>query len=408
MGFKNNYALKCKVCTSQNMHKFLSLGMMPLANQFVRKEELNKEQSYYPLDVYFCEECFFVQIGYVVDPKVLFKDYIYVSSTSETLKRQFKEFADDVKARVKKNSFIVEIASNDGTLLKNFHGYRILGVEPASNIAKIAVSNGIPTLNKFFNAKTAKEIVRKYGKADAVIGTNIFAHIPDLNNFIDAVKILMNEDGFAVFESPYLADLMGKMEFDTIYHEHIYYLAVKPLLLLFKSHGVNLFDIKRTKMHGGSIRFFVGNGKYKKEKSVDELLFLESKMGLGKRMAYDDFASKVVKLKIRLNDLLGRLRMAGHSIAGYGAPAKGNTLLNYTGLGNEILDYIVDKNALKQGLYTPGKRIPIFSPDVLLKERPDYMLILAWNFADEIMENLKKYKERGGKFIIPIPGPKII
>ena len=408
MILKNKNEIECRVCNSRNMFKFLSLGPTPLANKFIKKEHLNEEEIYYPLDAYFCEECFFVQIGYVVNPKVLFENYIYVSSTSETLKKQFKEFADDLKSRIKKNSFIVEIASNDGTLLKNFKSYKILGIEPASNIAKIAIAGGIPTLNRFFNIETAKDIVKKYGKADAIIGTNIFAHISNLNEFIEAVKILLDKDGFAVFESPYLADLMEKMEFDTIYHEHIYYLAIKPLISLFKKHSMELFDVKRTKMHGGSIRFYVTKGKFKKEKRVSDLVSLEEKLELGKRKAYEDFSSKALKLKVKLNDLLGKLKMSGKTIAGYGAPAKGNTLLNYTGVGNEILDYIVDKSPLKQGLYTPGKRIPIFSPDAILKKRPDYILILAWNFADEIMRQERAYKEKGGRFIIPIPEPKII
>lgn len=399
---------ECKVCNSKNIHKFLSLGPSPLANNYIKKEKLEEKEEVFPLDLYFCKDCLFVQLGQIIDPKILFKDYLYVSSTSETLKKQFQDLAEDIKSRTKDDSFIVEIASNDGTLLKNFKEYKILGVEPASNIAKIAIDNGIKTLNKFFNIETANDIVKKNGKADVVIGTNIFAHIPDLNEFIEAIKILLDKNGFAIFESPYLFDLMEKLEFDTIYHEHIYYLSLKPLIKLFKKHDLEIFDVKRTNMHGGSIRFFVGNNNFEIKDRVKELISLEEKMGFDKVEVYEDFSNKVLNFKEKLYNLLIELKKSGHSIAGYGAPAKATTLLNYLGIGKEIIDFIADKSPLKQDLFMPGNKIPIFSTDKILKENPDYLIILAWNFADEIMKQNEEYKKNGGKFIIPIPDPKII
>ena len=396
---------KCGVCSSEII-KFLSLGRTPLANSFLKKEELSKNEEYYPLDAGFCQKCALVQLIYVVSPEKIFKNYVYVSSTSSTLMAHFKELSEKIIKRISKGSTVMEIGSNDGTLLKNFarKQYNVLGIEPSSNIAEIANNNGVKTLNVFLNENSAKKIAKKYGKADVVIGTNVFAHIPDLHGLLRALKILLKPNGFAVFESPYLIDLISKKEFDTIYHEHVYYLLIKPLKYLFGMHGMELFDAERTKIHGGSIR----KNKRKINRNINDLLELEKKKGFHDISTYTRFAKDIIRLKKELTQLLGKLKREGNKICGFGAPAKGNTLLNYMKIGRSTLDYIVDNSHYKQNLFTPGTKIPVLHPSRLLSDKPDYLLILAWNFADEIIEEQKEFARSGGKFIIPIPKPIVV
>ncbi len=401
----------CKICGSNKMLKFLSLGPTPLANSFLAPDRINSEEVYYPLDVYYCNDCHFVQLGYVVDPTVMFSNYIYVSSTSMTLGQQLGDFAAAADRRLDENSFVVEMASNDGTLLKNLmQRHTVLGVDPAKNIAVIARESGIPTMEAFFNVQTARQILNEHGRADAILGANVFAHVSDLNGLIEAVKLLLAENGFASFESPHFVDLYTKMEFDTIYHEHIYYLTMHAIEHLCCRHDMELFDVHKTDMHGGAIRFFIqrSNGPRRIEPSVAGLMAAEKKLGLDKPDTYNDFAAQVLHLKIELLTMLSNLKKNGMRLAAYGAPAKGNTLLNYFSIGNDLLEYIVDKSELKQGTFSPGKRIPVVGLEKLDQDPPDYLVILAWNYAREIMQQLEGYGRRGGKFIIPIPAPKIV
>jgi len=404
----------CRVCKSKDLEAFLSLGRVALANSFLDKKQLEEPEEFYPLTVCFCKSCGFVQLAEVVPPEKLFKNYIYVSGTSAEAREHFELLAKDVMDTVKppKDSLVVEFASNDGTLLKNFKNsnIRILGVEPAENIAPLAEAAGIPTINDFFSEKVAKEIVKTKGKASVIIGTNVFAHIPDLDEVMRGFDILLDAEGVVVIESPYLVNLLDKVEYDTIYHEHVSYLSVTPLVRLFNSHGLRIFDIKRTKIHGGSIRLFAcrAHARFREEPSVSELLNLEKKRGLNTIKPYRDFADKVRKSRLQLLELLYELKKSGKAVVGYGAAAKGNTLLNYCRIGLDILDYIADKSPHKQGKYTPGTNILVVPPGRVLEDKPDYMLILAWNFADEIMKEQSKFKESGGKFIIPIPEAKVI
>ena len=406
--------VKCRICKSEHTKKFLDLGVVALANSYLGKEELDSQEFKERLDVYFCLDCGLVQLGTVVPPEKLFRHYLYYSSNSKMLMGHFSDYADQVAAmhQDKRNAFVVEIASNDGILLRNFprHGIRFLGVDPATNIAKKANDEGIPTLAEFFNSKNAALIVAKHGKATAIIGNNVFAHIDDIHDVIDGVDALLAGDGFLALEFPYLVNLLESNEFDTIYHEHLSYFSLAPLVKFFNMHKMEIFDVQRTNIHGGSIRVFVQRegGPRKSSTSVAKLLELEKERRLMSLQTYTEFASHVVKLKKDLLSLLEKLKSEGKTIAAYGAPAKGNTLLCYCGISTRFLDFTVDKSPYKQGLYTPGTHIPILQSEELLRRKPDYALILAWNFSSEIMKEQDDYKKAGGKFIIPIPSPRIV
>lgn len=403
---------KCRICGSSGLYRFLDLGSTPLANSFLKTADVKGEHSY-PLNVLFCEECGLVQLGYIVPPEQLFCDYIYFSSTSDTMRAHFASLAAEVLERFAgKGSLVVEVASNDGVLLKNMlgKGVRILGVEPATNIAAVANKAGVETLNEFFNSKTAAEIAKTRGRAKAVLANNVFAHIPDLHDFLKGLDALLDKDGVAIIEVPYLADMYEKREFDTIYHEHLAYFSIKPLVYLFGAYAMEIFDVKRVPVHGGTIRAYVqrkGAGN-KATGEVGKLLALEKKMGLHSKEAYDKFARDVESLRDELLGLLNRLRGEGKRVAGYGAPAKGNTLLNYFHIGRGLLEYTVDKSPYKVGLFTPGTRLPVYDVSRIESDRPDYLLILAWNFSDEIIRQQSSYAKSGGRFIIPVPSPKIV
>ncbi len=405
---------QCRLCKSNDLKLFLSLGRTPLANSFLEEKQLEQPEEFYPLNVCFCKSCGFVQLAEVVLPEKMFKNYIYVTSTSSEAREHYKNLVNDAMEMFKlpKNSLVVEFASNDGTLLKNFKKFeiRVLGVEPAENIAPMAEASRIETINDFFNRKVAKNIVNSKGKASMIIGTNVFAHIDNLDEIMKSFQILLDDEGVIIIESPYLVDFFEKTEYDTIYHEHVSYLSMIPIVKFFDMYGFKIFDVKRTKIHGGSIRIFASkiNSKFKETKKLSELLLLEKNIGLDTIKPHLDFALNVQKSRVKLLELLYKLKLEGKKIIGYGAAAKGNTLLNYCNIGADMLDYIADKSPLKQGKYTPGTNIPVVSPDRILENHPDYMLILAWNFAEEIMKEQHKFKERGGKFIIPVPEAKII
>ncbi len=403
----------CRVCKSLKLEKVLTLGPTPLANAFLTKSQLDEPEYFYPLDVVFCNNCGFIQLGHVVSPAVLFGNYVYVSSTSKVFIDHFKKMADNVFPRFLKGkeSLVIDIGSNDGILLKPFKnlGSKVLGIEPAKHIAKIAEENGIETISEFFSVALAKKIVKTKGNADIVTATNVFAHIDDLDGVIEGLKILLHKDGIFIMEAPYLIDFIEKRYFDLVYHEHLSYWSINSLQRLFERFNMSVFDVEKMPVHGGTIRVYVkkNGGKHKVEKSVDEFLEEEKKMKLTDKKTYINYANLVLDNKVKLVTLLAELKGKGKTIAAYGAPAKGNTLLNFFSIGSEILNFVVDDSPFKQGLFTPGKHIPVVPSRVLYEKRPDYLLVLAWNFADSIMKMHVKYKESGGKFIIPVPEPKI-
>lgn len=401
------------MCKSKEMYKFLDLGEHPLSDAFLKKEQLPLPEPRFPLDVYFCRSCGLVQLGFVVNPELMFnKDYVYVTSVSKTHDKHFGKFAEGVVQRFcSDGASVVEIGSNDGTFLKHFKmlGCKVLGVDP-SGAAQLASKSGIPTINRFFNEDVALEIKKERGHVDIITGANVFAHIHDLDNVMRGVNHLLNDNGIFIIESPYLVNLVENLEFDTMYHEHLSYLAIRPLSLFFEKFGMEIFDVERTTIHGGSIRVFVKkkNGEWPVSTAAKELIELEKKMNLDSVETYDAFSRRVEKLREDLLSLLKKLKGEGKKIVGNGAPAKGNTLLNYCNIGTDLIDYIVEMNPIKQGLYTPGMHIPVLPLEKIQEDKPDYVLILPWNLKDDIMRQEQKIREWGGKFIIPIPEPRVV
>jgi len=405
---------RCRICKNKKLEKILDLGEMPLANAFLDKDQLSQKEIPYPLRVVWCKSCGLLQIDEIVPPEILFRNYVYVSGTSEALRKHFEGVATEVVTNFKLNgkSLVIDIGSNDGTLLKEFKkiGAKVIGVEPAVNISKIAQEEGITTVNDFFSENIAKKIIKNNGKADAITATNVVAHTNDLDDLLKGVSYLLKDDGVFVIEVPYLVDLLENVEFDTIYHEHLSYFAVRPLKIFFDEHDFKIIDIKRVKIHGGTIRIFVSKkkSKYIINKNVNQLISLEKEKKMHEVMAYRKFAERVEKLKEDLVNLLQKLQSENKKVIGYGAAAKGNTLLNYYHIGSELIEFIADLSPMKQNKFTPGTHIPVYSPERIYEIKPDYMLILAWNFVDEIMKQQSKFKEMGGRFIIPVPEVKII
>lgn len=403
---------KCRICGSEKLHKFLSLGPTPLANSFLKGDQLNKSELYYPLDVYFCDNCNLVQLLDVVSPEILFKDYTYVTGASKPMQAHFTGFAENVikSFKISKDSLAMDIGSNDGTLLQCFSkfGLRTLGVEPASNIARLAEAKGIYTINEFFSENCAMNIYKEYGFTDVITATNVFAHVDDLESILRGINRLLSNNGVFIIEVPYLVNLLDNVEFDTIYHEHLSYFAVHPLVYLFHNFGMEIVDIKQVPAHGGSIRIFVQKSPRQQSQNVTKLLSREQEAKIGSLQTYTKFAEKVVLVKEKLVKLLKKLKNKGARITGYGATAKGNTLLNYCEIGTDILYYISDTTPFKQGRYTPGMHIPIFPEEKFHENPSDYALLLAWNYADAILQKEQEYRRNGGKFILPIPEPKVI
>ncbi len=406
--------MNCRFCDRKDIFKFLELGTMALANSFLTRDELQSiKEPRYPLDVFFCEQCGLVQIGYVVPPDALFKDYIYFSATSDLVHKHADYLAKSFHKRFGLNnqSRVVEIASNDGTVLQYFKktGVKTLGVEPAANIAKVAVQAGIVTFNDFFNEATSAAIKNRYGAADIILGRHVFAHVPQIHGFVKGLKYLLAQNGVVAIEAPYLIDFIEKNEFDTVYHEHYSYLSVRAMSYLFDLYGMEVFDAERVAIHGGSIIYFIGHKEtHRKTGEVVDLIAAELSRKLDKKETYLAFAQRVSEIKASLLRLLRELKRAGKRIAAYGAPAKGNTLLNYCGITTDLVEYTVDKSPYKQNFLTPGAHLPVYHPDKLAQDMPDYVLLLAWNFADEIIEQQKAYLDKGGKFILPIPEVRIV
>ncbi len=400
----------CRVCTGRSLTKVLSLGSTPPANAFLKKEDLGKPEQSFPLELSFCNDCGFVQLSHIVSPELLFRNYVYVSSTSPVFVSHFKELAELVTKRfgLQKNSLVVDIGSNDGILLRPFEalGMKVLGVDPAEKIAAEATKSGIETLPLFFGENVAKGIAEKYGKAKVVAATSVFSHVDDLDGFVNGVKELLADDGVFIIEVYYLYELLEKNLFDTIYHEHLSYFTVATMARLLQRLGMQVFDVEETDTHGGSLRVFAqkANGPHKVDGSVKRFIAQEAAKKLPEASTYTMFAEKIGQNKARLLELLKDLKSKGKRIVGYGAPAKGNTLLNYFQIGKEVLDCIVDDSQWKQGLYTPGTHIPVVGFDALSKQRPDYILILAWNFAGPIMKKCSGFSN----FIVPVPVPQVV
>ena len=390
----------------------MSLGSMPLANDFLNEEQLNLPEESYPIDICFCTTCGLVQLDYVVPPERLFRNYAYLTGASEPLKTHFAALADEIcqHHHLSQGSFMVDIGSNDGTLLTNFQkmGMHVLGIEPAKNVAQLAISNGIDTVNDFFGLEVAKALVAQHGPAEVITATNVLAHVNDLSDFLNGINCLMAADGIFVIEVPYLADLIANLEFDTIYHEHLSYFTLSSLNKLFTQFNLNITHASRIHIHGGSLRIYGRKGIHHAPQMVDELLKSESDLKLNLLDTYLEFAGNVAELGGQIRSLLKSLKAGGASIVGYGAPAKGNILLNYCQIGTNILDYITDTTPFKQGRYTPGMHIPIFPAQRFHENPSDFAFLLAWNYADDILQRENAYRSLGGKFIIPVPSPQII
>ncbi len=406
---KNYYRRStCRQCNSNNLTKAINLKPTPTANGFIRKSQLSNDQDLYPLDVYFCNNCTHLQLLDVIDPNFLYKNYIYVSGTSPVFIKHFQEYFEYIKGNYFEHGLIIDIGSNDGTLLKFFKdsGYDVIGVDPAKKIADEALENGIPSLIQFFSNNLAEEILEKYGPASVITANNVFAHIDNPVDVLKGVKTLIQKSGgIFVFEVSYLLDVIKDNLFDTIYHEHLDYHSIISLDKFLTLQGFEIIRIDHLNTHGGSIRVtaqLIG-GRFKTSNSIIDFIKQEKEFGLDKLNTYINFSEEIKSIGKEIHDLLSLLKSKNKVIAGYGAPAKSTTLLHHFGIGPDTVSYIIDDSKWKQNLYTPGTHIPIFSKDHLLENRADYILILAWNFAKSIMENNANFKNNGGRFIVPLP-----
>lgn len=405
----------CRSCGQGNVQTILDMGSTPLANALLTADQLGKPEPSFPLRLVFCPACSLVQIDETVPPEQLFAHYLYLSSFSETMLRHAKQIATRLAAdrKLGSGSRVIEIASNDGYLLQYYKEMDIpvLGIEPAKNIAEIATrQRGVPTLCDFFTRDLALRLQKENTRADVIHANNVMAHVADLNGFVAGIAALLKPEGQAVIEAPYLGDMIQHIEFDTIYHEHLCYFSLTALDKLFSRHGLIIVDVELLPIHGGSLRIIAQREESDTEcsKQVFDLLAAEKKLGMDRPAYYQDFARRVDQLKIDLRKLLMELKASGKSIAVYGASAKGSTLLNYFQLAAPVLDFVVDRSTLKQGRYTPGTHLPILAPEALLGKKPDYVLLLTWNFKDEILAQQAEYRRRGGKFIIPLPRPQVV
>ena len=404
----------CRACGEARLVRFLILGPQPLANANLRDPADAAGELTFPLDVYFCESCTLVQLADVIDPETLFRHYIYVTGTSETIASHNQAYARTVTdlLHLGTDDLVVEVASNDGSLLSCFHdlGVGTLGVEPAANIARIARERGIDTVAEFFNGPTGRRLREERGPARAVIGNNVLAHVDDPQDFLRGAKALIDADGLVIVEVPYAGEMLQRLEYDTVYHEHLCYFSVTALLRLCDAVGLTLVRVDQVSVHGGSLRCYAGLPAHYGLHGPDVLTMAETErsLGLTSLARWRQFAGDVEAQRTALRALLTQLRRDGKTVAGYGAPAKGNTLLNYCGIGTDLVPYTVDRSPLKVGTYTPGMHLPVLPVETLLERQPDYVLILAWNFADEIIRQQQPYRNAGGQFIVPIPMPTLV
>lgn len=414
---KGDFSLSktCRFCSTPLKHSFCDLGKTPLSNSYLKKEDLQKNESSYPLHAYVCDSCLLVQLEEFETPEHIFGDYAYFSSYSDSWLAHCKRYVDKMTQELKLNasSQVIEIASNDGYLLRYFVEKKVpvLGIEPAANVAAVAEKSGVPSLVKFFGVKTAKELVAKGTKADLLLANNVLAHVPDLNDFVQGMKIILKPHGTITVEFPHLLTLINESQFDTIYHEHFSYFSFLTVEKVFAKHGIQLFDVEELPTHGGSLRIY---GKHIEDqtRSVSERVIKlkekEKKFGLDKLSVYLEFQKKAAHTKKSLLEFLQKAKKENKKTVAYGAPAKGNTLLNYCGVGVEFIDYTVDRSPHKQGLFLPGTHIPIKHPDEIAKTKPDYLVILPWNLKNEIMDQMSHVRSWGGKFVIPIPEIEVV
>ena len=404
----------CRLCGSESFSRVLALPATPPANAFVPAAKLSTRQPCYPLDVYFCRSCGHLQLLDIVDPVILFRDYVYASGTSPSFVSHFETYAQDCIARFTPplGALAIDIGSNDGSLLQFFKvaGMSVLGIDPARKIAADATARGLETWPDFLNTQVASRILAERGGASIVTANNVFAHVDDLIGLTRCIHDLLTPDGVFIFEVSYAADVHANVLFDTIYHEHLDYHTVGPLAPFFAAHGLELFAARRVNVHGGSLRGYVqrAGGPHKPDGSVMALVADECARGLDTMLAWMGFADRIDSLGKELTALLAQLKAEGKRIAAFGAPAKTTTLMYRFGLGRDVIDYIVDDSPLKQGLYTPGKHVPVVASSHIVEAWPDYMVILAWNFADVIIANNRQYLDKGGHFIVPLPELRIV
>jgi SAM-dependent methyltransferase len=409
--------MRCRSCDNAALANILDLGSTPLANALLKRDDRGRVEPRFPLRLVFCPDCTLVQITETVRPEILFRDYLYFSSFSDTMVKHAEELV--VRLTAERNlgpqSLVLEVASNDGYLLQFYQRSQVpvLGVEPAANIARVAVDRGIPTVCEFFGKSLAERLITEGKRADVIHANNVLAHVAELNGFVNGFRLLLKNDGIVVVEVPYAIDMIDRSEFDTIYHEHLCYFSLTALDHLFRRNGLVIANVERLEIHGGTLRIVAmradAPGLAKVDRSsVEQLLRYEDERNANRLAFYSRFGEKVEQLRDDLVELLRRLKAEQKSIAVYGASAKGSTLLNYFGIGRDMLDFVVDRSSAKQGLLTPGTHLEICSPQRLLDAMPDYVLLLTWNFADEILEQQAEYRRRGGHFIVPVPEVKII
>jgi len=415
---KNHKAMadssNCRFCKFPLSIQLVDLGMSPLSNAFLKNEELNRMEQFYPLKVFVCENCLLVQLNEYESPEKIFSDYVYFSSFSNSWLEHSKSYCDMICSRlgINKNSFVVELASNDGYLLQYFldKGIPCLGIEPAENVARVAIQKGIPTISEFFGTRLASRLTNKYDNADLIIANNVLAHVPDINDFVEGIRQILDKDGVATFEFPHLYNMIQLHEFDTIYHEHFSYLSLLAVENIFSAHGLKIIDLDELPTHGGSLRLYAvhDSNKLEAKKRVNEFRKKEISGGLSELSTYLHFSESVKKQKRNLLSVLNDLKNRNKKIVGYGAAAKGNTLFNFCGIRTDYIDYVVDRNPAKQNKFLPGSHIPVYNPEKILDEKPDYMFIIPWNLKEEIIEQNSYIRNWGGKFIVPIPEVEII
>ena len=405
--------MTCRSCSSNRIKIVVDLGMQPLANRLLTECQINETEPRHPLRLSICEECLLLQITDTVPPVELFAEYVYFSSVSDFLLQHVAKACSSHQERFGLNggSFVVEVASNDGYLLRNFvaAGIPCLGIEPAANIAAVAEKRGVPTINRFFSTALASELKSQGRTADIIIAHNVMGHVPDTNDFVQGLATLLKPGGRVILEFPYARDMIDHAEFDTIYHEHVFYFTILALQPLFARHGLEIIDVERLAIHGGSLRIYAAHqGAHPIASSVTQVLAEEKACGMDRVDWYTRFGEQVLKIRTDLTALLAQLKSEGHSIAAYGASAKGSTLLNFCGLGGETIDFVVDRSPAKQGRRTPGTHLPIVPAEELAVRRPDYALLLTWNFAEEILQQQQPYRDLGGRFIIPLPEVRVV
>jgi SAM-dependent methyltransferase len=404
----------CRFCSKKLKHTFADLGVSPLANSYLSEEQLLSMEPFFPLHVYVCDDCHLVQLPEVQSPETIFDDYAYFSSFSDSWLKHAKAYTEQMIQRFgfDSKSHVVEIASNDGYLLQYFKekAIPVLGIEPAKNVAKAAQAKGIPTISRYFGVETAKILASEEKYANLLIGNNVLAHVPNLNDFVKGMKTILKPDGIITMEFPHLMRLMAENQFDTIYHEHFSYFSFMTVRKIFAEHGLAIFDVEELPTHGGSLRIYACHLEDQSKtigQRIDMLLNKEKTAGFATLAHHLSFNTKIKAIKMEILDFMIQAKKDGKSIAAYGAPAKGNTLLNYCGIRTDFIDYTVDRSPHKQGLFLPGTRIPIYGPDKIDETRPDFLIILPWNLKDEIIEQMGCIRDWGGKFVTFIPTTRI-